>query len=57
MPCPVMEFMPIPGVVRRLPQEVARFLNSQDWLFGGAVEGKPRVYKRRLRIEPLGRAN
>ena len=43
----------IHGVVRRLPKEVARFLNSQDWLFGGTVEDRPRVYKRRLRIEPL----
>jgi subtilisin family serine protease len=41
------------GAAGRLPREVARFLNSQDWLFGDSAEEKPRVFKRRLRIEPL----
>jgi subtilisin family serine protease len=41
------------GAAGRLPREVARFLNSQDWLFGDLAEEKPRVFKRRLRIEPL----
>lgn len=39
--------------VRLLPKEIARFLNSQDWLFGASVADKPRVVKRRLNIEPL----
>jgi subtilisin family serine protease len=41
------------GAARRLPREVAKFLIGQEWLFGNAPDEKPRVYQRRLRIEPL----
>jgi subtilisin family serine protease len=36
-----------------MPKEIAKFLSSQDWLFGDAAADKPRVIHRRLRIEPL----
>jgi subtilisin family serine protease len=39
--------------IRRMPEEIAKFLSSQDWLFGEAAGDKPRVFRRRLRIETL----
>ncbi len=36
-----------------MPKEIAKFLTSQDWLFGDVAADKPRVIQRRLRIEPL----
>src|SRR5664280_208557 len=41
------------GIGRRLPKEIAKFLTSQDWLFGDATGEKPRIHQRRLRIETL----
>jgi hypothetical protein len=39
--------------IRRMPREIAKFLTSQDWLFGEAAADKPRVFQRRLRVESL----
>jgi subtilisin family serine protease len=39
--------------IRRMPKEIAKFLTSQDWLFGNASADRPRVVHRRLRVEPL----
>ena len=45
------------GVVRRLPQEVAKFLTSQDWFFGNTAETNPRLQAaaadRTVRVAPL----
>ena len=39
--------------IRRMPREIAKFLTSQDWLFGEAAGDRARVIHRRLRIESL----